>query len=340
MRGAIAEAQLFLKISVDAQANQLYPDRAQVFVSPLMGRGGAAFMRRFFKIGAILLATHGALAGIARSEEAPAVLATVNGVAITEDDVARILKITAKYNPDFAINARSKKEVLERLIDTLLMEAKLKKDGDLAGPDAVAELDLARKNAVRAYFVSEKMEKPKPPTLEEVDRFAKEHPSLFAERKAWHYADLKFGKDEKVDIHVIKAMAMVSNQKKNVADPNAPRWAKLDRALGYLTSISEPYTLFRGFRDSEQIDGKILKILEGAHPDEIIVDDESDSEYYHVVLLVSVEPDSVEVNTARNAIFRGMVLERDAAGLKKAVAELRTGAQIKYGATPTKAQGR
>lgn len=261
------------------------------------------------------------------------VLATVNGAPITEEELTRSLKIAEKYTQGFYINEAVKKTYLEQLIDDKLIEDRLKKDGDFTSSEMQEELAMARRNAVRAYFLATKVPLPVPPTQEEVDRFSAEHKYLFSGRKFFHYTNLTFRKAAIVDIHQIKGSALYHNEKLKSTGAPITDGSNFSDMIAYLKAINEPYSVFRGYKESEEVEQNILGILESARPHELIVDTESDPNNYHVIELISAVPDPVDPKAAKPAIVNGLSKEKAVENVKKLMSDMRSGADIRYSKT-------
>lgn len=150
-------------------------------------RHGAArpAARIAFACALLALAACGGSPGGARPTQ---VVAKVNDDELSVHQVNFVLQRTPGIPPERA--AEAKKQILERLIDQELAvqkarEAKLDRD-----PDIMQRLEAARREVLARAYLERVAAQAGRPDAAEVERFFRENPKLFAERRIWRLNEI------------------------------------------------------------------------------------------------------------------------------------------------------
>jgi EpsD family peptidyl-prolyl cis-trans isomerase len=133
----------------------------------------------------LALAACGGSPGGARPTQ---VVAKVNDDELSVHQVNFVLQRTPGIPPERA--AEAKKQILERLIDQELAvqkarEAKLDRD-----PDIMQRLEAARREVLARAYLERVAAQAGRPDAAEVERFFRENPKLFAERRIWRLNEI------------------------------------------------------------------------------------------------------------------------------------------------------
>lgn len=267
------------------------------------------------------------------------VLATVDGVRISQRDLDEALEAAQKNGKTERVSEDFKSRILNELIELTLIEKSLASDGKMQNPELVKDLKFARLTALKNFFLTRSLGPMRAVKVDEVDKFAADHPDFFANRKTYSYVDLNIEKEPRMDIARIKAMAMMSNNRTSKTDPAAHHG--LQEILAYLGATNINYNQFQGFRSSEQIEEPVLNDLKALTPGQMAVDTDLDKAAVHVILLRSVAPDPMDPIQARGQIAKGILRQEASEKAKTILDDLKRKADIHInasGASPQKAK--
>ncbi len=154
----------------------------KIFVSP-----GRSFIGNVLILG--LVVSISACGGEPASKEHGQSLVRVNGEEITvmqlNDELSRA-KVQAEQLE------QSKKKLLESMIDLQLMVAEAQQSKLDRSPNVMRVIERARKQIIAQSYMQTTLSQIENPTDAEISQFYEEHPGLFAQRKKYTLAFLRF----------------------------------------------------------------------------------------------------------------------------------------------------
>jgi EpsD family peptidyl-prolyl cis-trans isomerase len=296
-------------------------------------------MRQLFWLIAILCFAVGPSVAVAeRAAVDQGILATVNGVAITQADVDRALSFALAHNDKMRVSEQLKKDIVDELIVLALIEQRMAQTGLLRSPSVQGEIELSRRSLLKRIFLEQVVGQKTEVKAEDIDRFVAEHPDFFDNRKTYFYSDLKIAREARVDVSRIKGFALSANSK--TVEQNKAAGGAVARILGYVQAVGGDFTSFRGYRSSEQIDPGLLKDLSTLELGKFAVNDTAEKGFIHVLELYAVHPDPVDPAQARPQIARGLAAERAKKVAEGIIAKMRADADIRFGTAAAEVVGR
>jgi peptidyl-prolyl cis-trans isomerase C len=254
------------------------------------------------------------------------ILATVNGVKITQNDFDEALEAAQKNGETHHATEDFKSRVLNELIELILIEKSLISDGQMENPKLVSDLKLSRLATLKRFFLAHSLGPMRTITVAEADKFAADHPDFFANRKTYSYVDLKIEREPRLDVARIKAMVMMANKRTSKSDPAEHH--SIQEILAYLGATNINYTQFQGFRSSEQIQESLLNDLKSLPPGQLVVNTDSDKRFVHVILLRASAPDPMDPIQARGQIAKGILMQEASEKTKTILEDLKRKADI------------
>lgn len=253
---------------------------------------------------------------VAPVQRADKVLATINGIKITQADFERELFQKGINPAGNDLTEQVIDETFQSLISGILAEQYLANAGRLSDQTLKDRIDYLRTQAINEYFFYYVARNLKPIDKQEEDAFVAENPDFFKDRRFYYYSSLEFKKDLAVDLSQIKKMLYSSDN--------------FDKIAEFLNSKKIRYELFRGFKPSEQITQNILEKLKTLSPGEGGIVNAPDSDNVYVVKLFSTSADPVDPVKAHGVIINGMFMTRAAEQVNQLMKQMREGADIKY----------
>ena len=127
---------------------------------------------------AVLLAACGR-----KTEDSSAMVASVNGEKITQDQLDFAVKQVTAARP--GASAPAPAAVLDSLVQQRLAVQKAEKDKLDRNPGVLQALEAARKDALARYYIEQFVAKVQKPTADEVKQYFDAHPANFAQRNAY-----------------------------------------------------------------------------------------------------------------------------------------------------------
>ena len=127
---------------------------------------------------AVLLAACGR-----KTEDSSAMVASVNGEKITQDQLDFAVKQIAAARP--GASAPEAGQVLQSLVEQRLAVQKAEKDKLDRNPGVLQAMEAARKDALARYYIEQFAAKVPKPTADEVKQYYDAHPANFAQRNAY-----------------------------------------------------------------------------------------------------------------------------------------------------------
>ncbi|MBW8778961.1 MAG: EpsD family peptidyl-prolyl cis-trans isomerase [Burkholderiales bacterium] len=117
------------------------------------------------------------------TEDSSAMVATVNGEKITQDQLDFAVKQITAARPGASAPAAA--TVLESLVQQRLAVQKAEKDKLDRNPAVLQALEAARKDALARYYIEQFVAKVPKPGADEVKQYFDAHPANFAQRNAY-----------------------------------------------------------------------------------------------------------------------------------------------------------
>jgi len=118
-----------------------------------------------------------------KSDDTSAMVATVNGENITQDQLDYATKQIATARP--GASAPEAAQVLQGLVEQRLAVQKAEKDKLDRNPGVLQSLEAARKDALARYYVEQLTAKVPKPTADEIKQYYDGHPANFAQRNVY-----------------------------------------------------------------------------------------------------------------------------------------------------------
>ena len=118
-----------------------------------------------------------------KSEDKSAMVATVNGENITQDQLDYAIGQVVATHPGASAPAAS--QVLQGLVEQRLAVQKAEKDKLDRNPGVLQSLEAARKDALARYYIEQFAAKVPKPSADEVKQYYDGHPANFAQRNVY-----------------------------------------------------------------------------------------------------------------------------------------------------------
>jgi EpsD family peptidyl-prolyl cis-trans isomerase len=254
-------------------------------------------------------------AGCDRKKEAkPAtqVVARVNSEEITVHQVNNVLARNQNSAPEAA--AQAKREILDRLISQHLARQKAIENKLDRSPSVVQAIEAAKTEILaRAYLEQVASAVPKTATWE-VQKYFKEHPELFAQRRLFTLEELTFVAKSDVASGLREELRR-NRSMKDIAD--------------WLRSREVRFVANRGVRAAEQIPLEVLPKLQAMKQGQIQLFEARD-ERFQVIRVVAYTEEPVDEATAAPRIQQFLWNRRSSEVIAKEMNKLREQAKIEY----------
>lgn len=268
-----------------------------------------------FLVTTALLIASALAAGCDRKEDAkPAtqVVARVNSEEITVHQVNNVLARNQNIAPEAA--AQAKREILDRLIDQHIAQQKAIENKLDRSPGVMQAIEAAKTEILaRAYL--EQIAAAIPRTAEwEVQKYYKEHPELFAQRRLFNLEEISF---------VAKSDVVAAMREQ------LPRARSMQEVGDWLQSRGVKFAVNRGVRAAEQIPLEILPRLQSMKEGQIQLF-EAGSERFQVIRLVAYKVEPVDEATAAPRIQQFLWNRRTSEVIAKEMKKIKDQAKIEY----------
>jgi EpsD family peptidyl-prolyl cis-trans isomerase len=240
------------------------------------------------------------------------VVARVNSDEITVHQVNNILARNPNITPETA--AQAKREILNRLIDQHLARQKAIENKLDRSPSVVQAIEAGKTEILaRAYL--EHIAAAVPKTADwEVQKYYREHPELFAQRRLFTLEELAFVTESDIAAGLREQLSK-GHSMQEVAD--------------WLQSQGVKFAVNRGVRAAEQIPLEILPRLQAMKEGQIQLFD-SGSNRYQVIRIVAYKSEPVDEATAAPRIQQFLWNRRTSEVIAKQMAKIKEQAKIIY----------
>jgi EpsD family peptidyl-prolyl cis-trans isomerase len=268
-----------------------------------------------FLVSMVLLLAMALTAGCDSKQDpkvATQVAARVNADEITVHQINNILNRSQSIAPEVA--AQTKRDVLDRLVDQQLARQKAIENELDRSPSVVQTIEAAKTEILaRAYL--ERLTAAIPGTAAwEVEKYYKEHPELFAQRRLFNLEEIAFA--AKSDV--------ASGLREHL-----PRARSMQEIADWLQSREIKFAVNRGVRAAEQISLEILPKVHGMKEGQNQLF-EVGSERYLVIRVIGYKVEPVDAATAAPRIQQFLFNQRSRETIAREMKTLRERAKIEY----------
>lgn len=263
---------------------------------------------------ALLLAV-APIIGCGKKEEAKVatqVVARVNSEEITVHQVNNVLARTQNITPE--ITYQTKREILDRLIDQQLARQKAIENELDRSPRVMQAIEAAKSEILaRAYLEQVAAAIPKTATWE-VQKYYREHPELFAQRRLFNLEELAFA--AKGD--VVRGVREHLSQARSMQE-----------IVDWLQSQGVKFAVNRGVRAAEQIPLEILPKLQAMKEGQNQLF-EAGSDRFQVIRLVAYKAEPIDEASATPLIQQFLLNRRSQELIVKEMKKIKEQAKIEY----------
>jgi EpsD family peptidyl-prolyl cis-trans isomerase len=252
----------------------------------------------------------------------------VNSEEITVHQVNNILARNPNITPE--VTAQTKREILDRLIDQHLARQKAIENKLDRSPSVMQAIEAAKSEILaRAYLEKIAAAIPKTATWE-VQKYYKEHPELFAQRRLFNLEELAFAANSEVATGLREQLSKARSMQE-IAD--------------WLQSQEVKFVVNRGVRAAEQVSLEMLPKLQAMKEGQNQLF-EASSERFLVIRLVAYKSEPVDEASAAPRIQQFLLNQRAQELIVKEMKKIKEQAKIEYvgefaeGAAATQAEAK
>ena len=254
-------------------------------------------------------------AGCGKKEDAkPAtqVVAKVNAEEITVHQINNVLARNQNITPETA--AQAKRDVLDRLIDQHLARQKAIENQLDRSPGVMQAIEAAKTEILaRAYL--EQVAAAIPKTADwEVQKYYKENPALFAQRRVFNLEEIAF---------------VAKNDVASALREHLSKARSLQDVADWLQSREVKFAVNRGVRAAEQIPLEILPSLHAMKEGQIQLFEPA-AERYQVIRIVAYKVEPMDEATAAPRIQQFLWNRRTSEVIAKEIKKIKEQAKIEY----------
>lgn len=240
------------------------------------------------------------------------VAARVNSDEITVHQVNNVLARNENITPEVA--AQAKREILNRLIDQHLARQKAIENKLDRSPSVMQAIEAAKSEILaRAYLEQIAADIPKTATWE-VEKYFKEHPELFAQRRLFTLVELTF--EAKSDV----AAGLREQLSKGHSMQEVAHWLR-SRGVNFVAT--------HGVRAAEQLSLEILPQVQALKEGQNQLF-EVGSERYQVIWVVAFKAEPMDEATAAPRIQQFLLNRRSSELVSKEMLKIKEQATIEY----------
>ncbi len=240
------------------------------------------------------------------------VAARVNGDEITVHQINYVLARSQNVSPEVA--AQAKREILDRLIDQHLAKQKAIENRLDRSPNVMQAIEAAKSEILaRAYLEQIAATIPKT-ALWEIQKYYKDHPELFAQRRLFDLEELAFVAKSEVAAELREQLS-IARSMRNIAD--------------WLQSQGVKFAANRGVRAAEQIPLEILPKVQAMKEGEIQLF-EAGGGRFRVIRVVAYKAEPVDEATAAPRIQQFLFNRRSSEVIAKEMKKIKEQAKIEY----------
>jgi EpsD family peptidyl-prolyl cis-trans isomerase len=240
------------------------------------------------------------------------VAARVNSDEITVHQINNILARNPNVTPEVA--AQAKREILDKLIDQQLAWQKAIENKLDRLPSVVQAIEAAKTEILaRAYLEHIAAAVPKTAAWE-VQKYYKEHPELFAQRRLFNLEELAFITKDDVATGLREQLSKARS---------------IQEIADWLQSRGIKFAVNRGVRAAEQIPLEILPNLQAMKEGQIQLF-ETGSERFQVIRVVAYKTEPVDEATAAPRIQLFLLNRRSSELIAKEMKKIKEEAKIEY----------
>ena len=253
--------------------------------------------------------------GCGRKEDAAVatqVVARVNSDEITVHQINNVLARNQNITPEVA--AQAKREILDRLIDQHLARQKAIENKLDRSPGVMQAIEAAKTEILaRAYLAQIAAAIPKTATWE-VQKYYKEHPELFAQRRLFDLEELAFVARSDVATGLRERLSKARSMQE-IAD--------------WLQSQAVKFVVNRGVRAAEQIPLEILPEVQAMKEGQIQLF-EAGRERFQVIRVVAYKAEPLDEASAAPRIQQFLLNRRSSEVIAKVMKKNKEQAKIEY----------
>lgn len=240
------------------------------------------------------------------------VAARVNSDEITVHQVNNILARDQNITPEVA--AQAKREILDRLIDQHLARQKAIENKLDRSPNVMQTIEAA-KSEILARSYLEQIAAAIPKTADwEVQKYYKEHPELFAQRRLFNLEELGF----------VAKSDVVTGLRHQVSNARS-----MQEIADWLQSRGVKFVINRGIRAAEEIPIEILAEVQAMKEGQNRLF-EAGSERFQVIRVVAYKVEPVDEASAAPRIQQFLLNRRSSEVIAKEMKEIKEQAKIEY----------
>jgi len=270
---------------------------------------------RTFPVFTALLLALALTTGCGKKEDAKGatqVAARVNSDEITVHQVNYVLARNPNVTPELAPQA--KREILDKLIDQHLVRQKAIENKLDRTPNVMQAIEAAKSEILaRAYLDQLAATLPKPAPWE-TEKYYKEHPELFAQRRLFH-----------LEVFVFKAEGAVATGLRD----RLSKASSMKEIADWLQSQGVKFVANRGVRAAEQIPLESLPKVQAMKEGQIQLFDANDGRF-QVLRVVAFKAEPVEEATATPRIQQFLFNRRLGEVMAKEMKQIKEQAKIEY----------
>lgn len=207
---------------------------------------------------------------------------------------------------------QAKKQLLESMIDLQLMVEKAQQNKLDRAPNVMRAIERSRKQIIAQSYMQTVLSQIENPADAEINQFYQDHPELFAQRKKYTLAFLRFPSGSLSD-----ELQKVIKSAKSLSD--VAQW--LDKQqISYLRDEL--------IRTTTELSPQMIAKLENASKGEMVLMDDNATRLLIAVKNIEMDPVSVEAIKSQIAAHLLNIKRREA--VRDEVSQLRTAANIEY----------
>lgn len=231
----------------------------------------------------------------------PGTLAVVEGVPITEDDVAAIVQSRGRaFSED---PAEASRQALAALIAETAIEVRSRADGVELNPAVAAAALDARRQVLFQYYAQSRFQ-PTPPTPAEIDAYIAENSYLFEDRIEYRFVRFFLEPQNATDVRVATEALTRATSGDTVAE------GALDALTAELAVRNIPLTRQLFWNGSEVIEAADRERLEAMRAADLRIDIRESEGFIDAIILLEARPAPVDAALLRPQIADRLIQEK------------------------------
>jgi EpsD family peptidyl-prolyl cis-trans isomerase len=271
--------------------------------------------------------------GFAASQAGPStVAASVNGVPITEAEVASMLTRALKLGTIKEISGASRARILEDLIYMRLAEQAIDADGDAFNREGVQqELALTRLQTLLNIYLDKRAASARNLSPEETAAFIADHPEFFKDRRIYYFTQIDIDRKKQIDLVAVKTYAQSAQRLFHAAQTPEEKDKAFSKLNGYIQAVAGKFSATKGWKSTEELDPSVFAQLKQMKDGEALVDDGSNPSLIRVLMLQASQPVPIDADQSSQVAAQMIHYKEMRRAADRLYGELRARANVRYG---------